>query len=149
MTDKEITLKNLQRVYDELPELAKTIPSIIEEFDMQIYGIYDNLTKDQIKNNQCQTIGNGLGNCALLFGVDQSDFSSERFSFYKFAIRIFPYLLRISLDQGWSFLFHENWAHVQPTFHQFIERVKYYIDCNGELGQWKFQEESFIKNPQP
>lgn len=151
-TDKEITLENLKKVYEELPKLAEEIPSIKDDFDMGLYGIYYFLPKEEI--NECGTHGCGLGNSARVLDIVDSDFTidDEKFDYYVFGRRVFPscyyfreYSQTSDTNRLWSFLFDAEWANAQPTFEQFIERVKYAIDTDLEVGNWAYQAESFIK----
>lgn len=145
---KKTTLDSLITIYNGLPLLAEKNPAIKDEFDMNRYGVYSFCGKTEIKNNYCKTYGCGLGNSARLFKIENSDFNShyhDVFSYTKFARRILPYCY-ISNEKYnlWEFLFSSNWAWYQPSFNQFIERVKYAIDKDLELGEWVYQDESFI-----
>jgi hypothetical protein len=150
-TNKEITLENLKKVYEELPKLAETNPSIKADFDMSLYGVYYFLTKEQI--NECGTHGCGLGNSARVLDIVECDFKIEdgKFDYFSFGRRVFPSCYhfkegaRLSdTNRLWMFLFDAGWAKFQPTFKQFIERVKYAIDTNLEVN-WGYQVESFKK----
>jgi hypothetical protein len=146
-TDKQITLASLKKIYEKLPVLAETIPSIITDFDMNTFGIYTYNTPKQIKQHDCKTHGCGLGNSARLFRLVKSDFDWENeFCYHKFGARILPTTYDGSrLTSLWHFLFSSDWKVYQTSFEQFIERVKYAIDMDLEVGEWEFQKESFIK----
>lgn len=145
-TDKEITLANLKKIYKKLPKLAETIPSIITDFDMNTFGIYTYNTPKQIKEHVCKTHGCGLGNSARLFKLLRTDFDWENeFAYHQFGERILPFTYNANPDNLWYFLFGSDWSAHQPSFEQFIQRVKYAIDMNLVLGKWDYQTESFIK----
>ena len=141
---KAITLANLTKIYNELPELAKKNPKIRQEFDMDLYGVYCGLKANIIKT-ECKTHGCGLGNSARLFDVQKSDFSDKEFSYDKFGKRILPYLYMDYGQNVWAFLFSASWSQCQPTFKQFIKRLKYAIDMDLELGDWNYKKSNFVK----
>lgn len=145
-TDNEITLESLIKIYNELPKLAETKPHIKDEFDMGTYGVY-NLKNDYEVKHECCTHGCGLGNSALIFNVQPDDFGLlGRFSYVRFGERVLPSCYDEYSDNTklWQFLFSSTWSAFQPSFEQFIQRVKYAIDTNLELGEWEYQNESFI-----
>lgn len=146
-TDKQITLASLKKIYKELPVLAQTVPSIITDFDMQTFGIYTYRTRKEINEHACKTQGCGLGNSARLFRLMKSDFDWEHeFAYHQFGARILPTTYDGSrLTSLWYFLFSSDWYGHQSTFEQFIERVKYAIDMDLEVGDWDYQKESFVK----
>lgn len=142
------TLKNLKKIYRELPILAETIPSIKTDFSMRLYGVFDELTKEEIETNECGTNGCGLGNSARIFKLVKSDFHCNDFSYRNFCRRILPstYDDVTRFSNGlWDFLFAWSWHVHQPTFEQFIQRVKYAIDMDLKIGQWEYQRKPFIK----
>jgi hypothetical protein len=146
-TDKEITLESLRKIYNELPKLAETRTHIKDDFDMGTYGVYNLLNNYEMKH-ECATHGCGLGNSALVFEVKPTDFTStDRFSYVEFGTRILPSCYDEEGDEQrlWNFLFSANWSSVQPSFKNFIERVKYAIDTELELGEWDYEPQSFIK----
>ena len=70
--DLQLTMKNVQKIIDELPPLAEKIPEIREDFDMLVMGVYSCYEfKEIVSFNYCKTHGCGLGNSARLF--DKSD----------------------------------------------------------------------------
>lgn len=143
---KAITLASLIKIYNELPKLAITKPHIKEEFDMTIYGVYNRATKEYIET-ECATHGCGLGNSALVFELVDSDFRNlHNFNYVSFGKRILPLCYDTFSDETnlWHFLFASSWGHFQPSFDQFIERVKYAIDTELDLGEWQYQKETFI-----
>lgn len=147
---KAITLASLKKIYEELPKLAETMPSIKDEFDMTVYGAYCGL-KSHLIEPECETYGCGLGNSARLFELKESDFYYKKFKYDNFGKRILPSCY--SKDDSsvtkekklWNFLFSSTWDDYQPSFEQFIQRVKYAIDMDLEIGNWKYQKFSFIK----
>lgn len=141
---KSITLANLTKIYNELPELAKKIPNIRQEFDMDVYGVYCGLKSTAVET-ECKTHGCGLGNSARLFDIQKSDFTYKEFSYDRFGKRILPYLYMEYGDDLWHFLFSSSWSDYQPTFAHFIKRVKYAIDMNLEIGEWKLRKTPFVK----
>lgn len=156
LSDKEITKANLIKVYEELPKLAEQIPEIKNEFDMERYGVYDTMIGEKIETTSCRACGCGLGNSARLFKLMPSDFGGDGFTYNLFGQRVFPALYLESTyfttrkyaetNRLWRFLFDTAWFNYQPTFDQFIERVKYAIDMDLEIGFWDYQKKSFIKN---
>ena len=92
---KQITKKNLLKVVNELPELAKKFPDIINDFDMSVLGIYDCSIFYNIKEIKCDTIGCLLGNSARIFIKDiikKNIMENYYFNYYKFGYYYFPYL---------------------------------------------------------
>lgn len=145
MTDKEKTLFNLKRVYNELPVLAEKIPAIKNDFHMGRFGVYDNLMINHCNEHDCKTVGCGLGHIARLFKPIPEYFNVLGLFDYVIFCRIeFPY---VNYTHLWHFLFDSLWFGYQPKFEQFIERVKYVIDYELEIPEWNYQEESFIKQP--
>lgn len=151
LKDKEKTLKNLRMCYDGLLELAKKDPRIKDDFDMEQFGVYADLEKSEIKNNVCNTYGCLLGNMARLFEpkdeyFELSFWEQQAFSYFEFGYIEFPSLFD---DDGFSdtgnFLFSGTWARFQPTFKQAMERLKYAIDMDLEIGKWEYRKKSFIK----
>lgn len=148
---RKITLASLKKIYEELPKLAEKDPSIINDFNMNHFGVYQDLKKKQIDNNVCGTMGCGLGNSARLFELESTDFNSVgTFSYNRFGQRILPFCYEPDEDDGdgcplmietslWDFLFSHHWATIQPRFDQFIERVKYAIDKDLDLGHWLYK----------
>lgn len=145
MTDKEKTMENLRMVLEELPKLAEKIPSIRDDFDMDRYGCYEELEPENI--NECQARGCLLGNIARLFPMLDKYFNEfGEFDYDNFCIQEFPMLDSSvkGLNKNWCFLFDMSWSLYQPTFDQAMNRVKYFIECDGELGEWYYQKEDFI-----
>lgn len=150
---KELTLANLKKVYKELPELAKKMPSIISDFDMNEFGVLHALTKDEITHNYCLTNGCLLGNIARLFELDDRYFLARcpepLYNYDLFGAIQFPFLYNKE-EKGccgnhiWRFLFDGRWTVHQPTFEQAMKRVKYAIDYNLDIPVWRFREEDFI-----
>lgn len=141
----EITLKNLQKVVDELPKLAEKIPEIITDFNMALFGVYDRCQINEIQN-RCNTFGCLLGNTARLFPIKEDYFMSiaKQFDYDIFCNDIFPYIIMKHDYDDWDFIFNANWRYFQPTFHQAIDRVKFFIACKGKLPEWEYQKESFF-----
>ena len=67
---KKITIKNLKKVLRELPKLAKKIPEIKQDFNMEILGVYKGLEKENLK--QCKTVG-----CLLCGEVFVDEFTDQ------------------------------------------------------------------------
>ncbi len=146
MTNKEITRQNLEKILKELPILAEKMP-IRQNFDMDKFGIYDEVMKNKM-DHQCDSVGCGLGWSAELFDLNNPSFynQNERFSYRQFGRDTFPYLYRdtiTTITSDWAFLFSSVWASYQPTFDQFIERLKYFLDMEMSLGRWEYQRNSF------
>lgn len=148
-TDLQITLDNLKIVLDKLPKLAEQHPEIKREFDMLEYGCYAYTNK---MKKVCKTYGCLLGNMARVLPVTEECYDEfDKFSYYEFGLLHFPYINGFpnntygNKSENWKFLFSGGWADFQPTFGQAIERVKYFIDCEGEIGAWEYRKESFIK----
>lgn len=156
-TDLQITLDNLKIVLEELPKLAEQLPEIESEFNMSIYGCYSSNTKIDTSANICKTRGCLLGNMARVLPITDEcysdDYSDEEniFDYKKFGLLHFPDIYndkKLSLDKRhykWEFLFSDDWSDYQPSFEQAIERLKYFIDCEGKIGDWEYRNESFIK----
>lgn len=146
-TDLQITLDNLQIVLNELPTLAEKMPEIKEEFDMSTFGCFEHSTFTN--KNYCSTYGCLLGNIARVLPIFDEHYDSlQSFDYSEFGFHYFPYLYtnrnkHLSNDK-WYFLFDSAWSIYQPTFDQAIERIKYFIYCEGSF-TWKYQEESFVK----
>jgi hypothetical protein len=148
LKDKEKTLKNLRMCYDGLLELAKKDPRIEQDFDMERFGVYVALQPKEIKNNVCDTHGCLLGNMGRLFEPKKEYFLDGFFNYYKFGSLEFPSLFIEGggfFDETGRFLFDAEWGICQPTFKQAMERLKYVIDMDLEIGKWKFRKQSFIK----
>jgi hypothetical protein len=149
LSDKEITKANLIKIYEDLPKLAEQIPAIKAEFDMNEFGVFAGQKQKEL-NSKCKTYGCGLGNAARLFDIVETDFnnSDSTFNYMLFGKRILPglyYNLYKLQNTLWDFLFDWKWADYQPTFDQFIERVKYTIDMDLEIGSWDYRRDSFTK----
>lgn len=148
--DMQITLKNLQKVYDELPKLAEKYPGIKEKFNMCIFGVFYDQHESTKKIHVCGTAGCLLGNSALVLRKSKNDYINSRFSYSKFSKRVFP-LLDSDSDSCfslWHFLFSMSWKYYQPSFEEALQRVKYFLDCEGGIGKWKFQKKTFIYKQQ-
>jgi len=155
----DLTLKNLQKVYDELPALAEKIPAIRTDFDICHFGVYWAQTKQFVLTNDCGTTGCLLGNAARLFDLQNNAYYHHvgarlEFSYMHFGSTIFPALYRAYKDgtpnmwqpnDMWDYLFSEHWAHTQPTFDQAIARLKYFLEVKGDVGEegvdWFFRPE--------
>ena len=136
---KEITRKNLQRVLDELPELAKKMPEIIKDFDMEILGVYEDLGESKLY--ECSTAGCLLGNSARLF---IEDFSKDLFNFGSFntfnymiySIKFFPYLHDKDgfKKNNWFYLFAIKWGKTKfNKFEDALQRIKNLLDNDLEV----------------
>lgn len=147
MTDKEKTLKNLRKVYNELPKIAETKKHIIEEFDMSNYGFASLINIREPEIEKCKTYGCLKGSFIYVFPEALTNESCYNeyltFDYEMFLENYFPF---IKFDSNaWNFLFDFSWEDYQPTFHQAMERLKYYLDHNGDIPEWDYQKESFIK----
>lgn len=142
------TLKNLNRVLTQLPQLAKVYPEIKEDFYMAYYGIYSDKTLSEINGGVCGTTGCLAGNCARLFKPRSEYFHCRRFCYSLFLRKEFPSLYDESNQSNelWTFLFDTRWEHYQPTFDQAMKRIQYVIDKKLDISGWYFQEEDFVTN---
>ena len=109
---KELTRKNLIRVLEDLPKLAEKHPEIKMDFDMGIFGVYDDLKKENL--NKCRTNGCLLGNAARIFFNEFTDdlFVNNNFFYLFFGNKFFPYLKESygCKNKQWNYLFHSYWA---------------------------------------
>ena len=152
---KELTRKNLQRVLDELPKLAEQMPEIKRDFDMGVYGVYNNLEKENL--GQCGTYGCLLGNAARIFEAEFTDdlFSnfSGRFIYRKFAKKFFPYLYfnehnMFGIDhqkKGWNYLFCEDWAGTKfNDLNSALQRIENLLANDLECDEFRFETNQII-----
>lgn len=134
-----INLKNLQLVVDLFPAYWADKNRPIKKFNIQKYGGIDGLTKDQIKENECDTVACFLGNVPFLpnqiFKPVSSDFLYYRFyknefNYMKYCKRIFGF----DYDSNpiiWDFLFDSTWVKYHPDVEDALERAKVILS-----GRW-------------
>jgi len=132
----ETTLANLRKIAEELPILAKSNPRIISDFDMVVFGVFDNRSQAEVLSHKCSTNGCLLGNAALLFDLSDPKLydREDGFDYYRFEDK---YLPGIS-DEKWDFLFSSRWTRHEPTFEQAIKRIEFFISVNGEVEGFDF-----------
>ena len=146
---KDLTRKNLQRVLNELPLLAEKNPYIRNDFDMGIFGVYDNLKKENL--NQCNTVGCLLGNSARVF-VDE--FTNDLFNKYAgfdsvlFGKKFFPYLYEGFgyRKLGYDYLFAGRWS--KTKFYKLkdaLQRIKNLLDNDLECDKYDYSTNKIIK----
>ena len=138
MTDLEKTIKNLEKIYNELPSLAYKIPFIKEEFDMSKYGCYYG---GSVRVIICRTYGCGLGNSVRLFDISKKEYYNNdgRFDYRLFTDSMLPSLITYlrARSRLWYYLFSAEWGHKSSkfkTFDHFIERVGNVIKLLKEKG---------------
>lgn len=152
-----ITLTNLRKVSRELPELAKTKPTIITDFNMGLFGVFEDCTMVDMVENECETQGCLLGNSALLFNVSTDEelfdhgHNQVTFSYQLFGQKYFPALYTpghrgddFNATANWDFIFSGLWDEVQPTFEEAIERLDYVIselEQGNEITAWYYRSD--------
>ena len=148
------TLENLQIAYDGLIELIKKNTEIERDFDMKTFGVFTRKTLKEVKNHECDTCGCLLGNIARVLPIEETDFdpTSLIFSYRNFGYRLFSSLYKYEgwfRKSLWHFLFDVNWRYNFPTFEAAMDRLKYFIDSKGDIGEygidWSF-EKGIINN---
>ena len=134
ITNLEVTIKNLEKIHKELPLLAEKIPSIRHEFNMNVLGCYSSST---LSNPFCETYGCGLGHSARLFDLSKPEYYNDEgcFRYGLFSQCILPSIeVEYSL---WHYLFCDEWGEVYSkfkAFEDFIERVANVVKLLKEKG---------------
>ena len=145
---KEITRKNLERVLTELPKLVKKHPYIRNDFDMDVFGVYEGLKKENL--NQCNTVGCLLGNSARVF-VD--GFTNDLFNKYAgfdsvlFGRKYFPYLYEgFGYSKlGYVYLFAGRWS--KTKFYKLkdaLQRIKNLLANDLECDKYDYSTNKII-----
>ena len=146
--EKELTRKNLIRVLIELPKLVEKMPEIRRDFNMELYGVYNNLKRENL--NECSTIGGLLGNSARVF-VDEFTndlFIDNKFWYGYFDFKYFPYL-----DEDgeypkikWNYLFSDIWARTKfNDLDSALQRIKNLLDNDLECNEFSFETNKIIE----
>ena len=146
---KELTRKNLQRVLEELPKLAEQMPEIRRDFDMEIYGVYNNLEKENL--GQCGTYGCLIGNAARVFKDEFTDDLFDeynKFDYNLFRKKFFPYLYG-GIDYvtlKWVYLFSMDWAGTKfNDLDSALQRIENLIANDLECNEFCFKTNQIIK----
>ena len=144
---KELTRKNLQRVYNELPKLAEKIPEIKTDFNMGIFGIYDKLKKINFK--ECGTYGCLLGNSARLFVNEFTEYFFDidnKFCYRFFGSVYFPYMNIYKYEIAYNYLFSYKWAITKfNKFEDAIQRIGNLLDNDLICIDFSFETNKIIK----
>ena len=144
---KEFTRKNLERVLEELPKLAKKMPEIINDFYMVKCGVYEGLEKENL--SRCSSAGCLLGNAARVFVDEFTDdlYVNNKFNYDRFSRKFFPYLYDSCIYQGakWFYLFSENWAKTKfKDLDSALQRIKNLLANDLECSAYRFETNKII-----
>ena len=145
---KKITIKNLKKVLRELPKLAKKIPEIKQDFNMEILGVYKGLEKENLK--QCKTVGCLLGNAARVFVDEFTDdlFIDNIFNYTLFGQKFFPYLYESYdyLNIRLVYLFNDYWAKTKfYNLDSALQRIENLLKNDLECKDFDFETNKIIK----
>ena len=146
---KELTRKNLLRVLDELPKLMEKMPKIKEYFYMGIFGVYNNLKRENLR--ECKTFGCLLGNSARIFKDEfTNDLFNEddEFDYRLFGKKYFPYLYNefSEVTLKWEYLFDNEWEYSKfGKFEDGLQRIKYLLANDLACHEFSFETNKIIK----
>ena len=128
------TIKNLTLAKTRLQAVVDSgfYPEIEKDFDMNDYGCYHNIHRNQL--HKCKTNGCLLGNFALVLPILDNFFANNGFSYDIFGAHYFPdlYSGRQSIKR-WTYLFSMAWSDKFPKFDHAIRRINHFINENGNV----------------
>ena len=111
-----------------------------DQFEISHYGGINACTKEEVKNNYCNTTACFLGWFPFVEGLEpvDSDYSryAGEFCYSSYCYRI---LNNHYFDIEWKFLFDIEWENHDNTLQGALKRAKYLLDGN-DIGGFKYED---------